>query len=156
MSGMAQTSGDNARYLQRLATLVRQRRVALGFTSKEEAADACGISHTTYRKVEGTETASPQRVRPTTYAKLDRGFSFRPGSCLAVIDGAADSITLEDGTELIEGGQLRDFVSLEDEIDRAFDKSAQLVAPHLTQGESKAIKEEMFRWLRERGTLKSG
>jgi hypothetical protein len=134
---------------------VRQRRVALGFTSKEEAADACVISHTTYRKVEGTEKADPQRVRSTTYAKLDAGFGFRPGSCLAVADGAADSITLEDGAELIEGAQIRDFASLEDEMDRAFDKSAQLTAPHLTLSEAKAMKDEMLRQLRDRGVLKS-
>ena len=152
---MAPTSGDDPRHLQRLATLVRQRRVALGFTSKEEAADACGISHTTYRKIEGTETGAPQRAYKSTYTKVDIGFGFRADSCVNVADGLADSIALEDGTELIEGGQIRDFVSLQDEIDRAFDKSAQLVAPHLTQGESKAMKEEMFRWLKERGTLKS-
>lgn len=152
---MAPTSGDDPRHLQRLATLVRQRRVALGFTSKEEAADACGISHTTYRKIEGTETGVPQRAYKSTYTKVDIGFGFRADSCVNVADGLSDSITLEDGTELIERGQIRDFVSLQDEIDRAFDKSAQLVAPHLTQGESKAMKEEMFRWLKERGTLKS-
>lgn len=152
---MAPTSGEDARYLQRLAALVRQRRVALGFASKEAAADACGISHTTYRKIEGTETAGPQRVRVGTYDKLDAGFGFRPDSCLAVANGACDSITLDDGTELIEGAQIRDFVSLEEEMDRAFDKSAQLTAPHLTLSESKAMKDEMFRYLRERGVLRS-
>lgn len=156
MCNMAPTSGDTDRHLQRLATLVRQRRVALGFTSKEAAADACGISHTTYRKVEGTEAADPQRVRDTTYTKLDTGLGFRPGSSKAVADGATDSITLTDGTELIEGGQIRDSAMLEDEVDRAFDKSAQLTAPHLTLSESKAMKDEMFRLLRERGVLKSG
>lgn len=155
MCRMAPTSGDTDRHLQRLATLVRQRRVALGFASKEAAADACGISHTTYRKVEGTETADPQRVRDTTYAKLDAGFGFRSGSSKSVADGGADSVTLEDGTELIEGGQIRDFVKLQDEVDRAFDKSAQLTAPHLTLSEAKAMKDEMFRELRARGVLKS-
>lgn len=132
-----------------------QRRVALGFASKEAAADACDISHTTYRKVEGTETAAPRRVRDTTYTKLDIGFGFRPGSAKAVADGIADSITLIDGTELIEGGQIRDFVKLHDEVDRAFDKSAQLTAPHLTLSEAKAMKDEMIRELRARGVLKS-
>jgi hypothetical protein len=156
MCGMAPTSGDTDRHLLRLATLARQRRIALGFASKEAAADVCGISHTTYRKVEGTETAGPQRVRTTTYAKLDAGFGFRPGSSKAVADGAADSITLTDGTELIEGGQIRTSTDLTDEVDRAFDKSAQLTAPHLTLSEAKAMKDEMFRQLRERGVLKSG
>jgi hypothetical protein len=151
---MALPSGDPLRHLQKLAALVTQRRVALGYGSKEAAATACGVSHMTYRKVEGTKGTPPQRVNDATYAKLDAGFGFRANSCKAVADGAADSITLEDGTELIEGGQIRDFASLEDEIDRAYDKSAQLVAPHLTLSEAKAIKEEMFRQLRERGTLK--
>lgn len=155
MCGMAPTSGDTMRHLQRLATLVRQRRVALGFASKEAAADACGMSHTTYRKVEGTETSDPQRVRSTMYAKLDAGFGFRSGSSLAVADGVADSITLEDGTELIEGAQIRDFASLEDDIDRGLDKSAQLAAPHLTLSEVRAMKDELLQYLRERGRLKS-
>lgn len=156
MCVMALTSGDPLRHLQKLAALVTQRRVALGYRSKEAAATACGISHMTYRKVEGTKGAPPQRVEDGTYAKVDVGFGFRPNSCKAVADGVADSITLDDGTELIEGGAIRDFANLEDEIDRAFDKSAQLVAPHLTQGESKAMKEAMFEYLKARGTLKSG
>ncbi|MFF8482399.1 hypothetical protein [Streptomyces antibioticus] len=151
---MATTSGDATRHLHKLAALVRQRRVALGFASKEAAADACGISHTTYRKIEGTDTSDPQSVRATTYAKLEIGFNFRAGSCKAVLDGA-DSITLGDGTELIEGGQIRDYVKLEDEVDRAFTRSAQLTAPHLTLSEAKAMKDEMFRELRARGVLKS-
>lgn len=155
MCAMASTDGDPTRHLQKLAALVTQRRVALGFASKEAAADACGISHTTYRKIEGTETAGPQRVRDTTYAKLDMGLGFRPGSTKAVADGASDSITLNDGTQLIEGGQIRDFARLEDEVDRAFNMSAQLTAPHLTLSEAKALKDEMFKELRARGILKS-
>lgn len=152
---MAPTSGDDSRHLQRLAALVRQRRVALGFTSKEEAADACGISHTTYRKVEGTESAGPQRVNKSTYAKVDAGLGFEADACLSVADGLADSIRLKDGTELIEGGVIRDFVSLEDEIDRAFDRSAQLTNPDLTMSTARAHKEEMIRMLKERGVIKS-
>ncbi len=157
MGAMATTSGDDPRRLHKLAALVTQRRVALGFASKEAAADACGISHTTYRKVEGTKNAAPQRVNDSTYAKLDVGFGFRPNSCKAIADGTADSITLHDRTELIEGGQIRDFKrpDLEDEVDRAFTKSAQLTAPHLTLSEAKALKEEMFRELRARGVLNS-
>lgn len=152
---MALTSGDDSRHLQRLAALVRQRRVMLGFTSKEEAAEACGISHTTYRKVEGTENAGPQRAGKSTYAKVDAGFGFQADACLRVADGVSDSIKLIDGTELIEDGVIRDFVSLEDEIDRAFDKSAQLVNPDQTLSQSRTHKEAMFRMLRERGVLKS-
>ncbi|MET8694796.1 hypothetical protein ABZV65_19885 [Streptomyces bauhiniae] len=152
---MTSRRGNNADYLHKLAALVTQRRVSLGHVSKEAAAEACGISHTTYRKIEGTRDAAPERVRPTTYAKLEIAFGFRPGSCARVLDEGADSITLHDGTELIEGGEIRDFKVLEDEFDRAFDKSAQLTAPHLTLSEAKAMKDEMLRLLRERGVLKS-
>jgi hypothetical protein len=151
MSAMAPPSDDHARHLQKLAALVTQRRVALGFRSKEAGAAACGLSHMPYRNVENGLSVSG-----TTYNKIEVAFGFRPGSCKAVLEGA-DSITLEDGTELIEGGQIRDFVNsevLEEEMDRAFDKSAQLVAPHLTLSESQAIKKEMFEYLRGRGVLR--
>lgn len=149
---MALTSDDIARHLRKLAALVTQRRVALGLRSKEAGAKVCDLAPMTYRKVEGGE-----RVSATTYAKVELGYGMRPGSCKAVLDGA-DSITLEDGTELIEGGQIRDFVNseaLEEEMDRAFDKSAQVAAPHLTLSESQAIKKGMLEYLKERGILRS-
>lgn len=147
---MAPPSDETTRHLHKLASLVTQRRVALGLRSKEAAAKACGIAVMTYRKVE-----DGQPVTSTSYGKIEIGFGLRPGSCKSVLDGA-DSIYLEDGTELIEGGQIRDFVNsdaLEEEMDRAFDKSAQLAAPHLTLSESQAIKNEMFEYLRNRGVL---
>jgi transcriptional regulator with XRE-family HTH domain len=158
MCGMAYTSGDAASHLQKLAVLIRQRRVALGFTSKEKAAAACGISHMTYRKIEGTKGVPPQRADAVTYAKVEVGFQIRAGQCERILDGQADSLLLEDGTELVEGGQIRDFVDqdrLEEEVDRAFDRSAQLTAPHLTLSEARALKEELIRELRTRGVLKS-
>ena len=157
MGGMAPPSDHPARHLQKLAALVTQRRVALGYGSKEAAAEACGIAPMTYRKIEGTKGVPPQRAGDATYAKVEVAFGIRAGACRAVAEGEADSITLEDGTELIEGGQIRDFANsetLEEEMDRGFDKSAQLVAPHLTLSESQAIKEGMFEYLRERGILK--
>ncbi|WP_432138968.1 hypothetical protein [Streptomyces sp. bgisy154] len=153
---MAHTNGDTDRHLQRLATLVRQRRVALGFSSKEAGADACGISHTTYRKIEGTETAPPQGVRATTYAKLEGGFGMRGGSCQAVLDGA-DSITLVDGSELIEGGQITpvDPAALEKGVRAAVVRGATLTAPGLTLGEVEAMNERIVEELRRRGILPS-
>ncbi|MET9012259.1 hypothetical protein ABZX74_15275 [Streptomyces olivaceoviridis] len=154
---MTTPSGDAARHLQKLATLVTQRRVALGFASKEAAAEACGISHTTYRKVEGTQDAPPQRVRDTTYAKLEIGFGFRPGSCKAVLEGASDSITLEDGTELIEGGQVTrvDPAGLEGILRDAVRSSATLTRPDITLGEVEAMNERIVEDLRRRGILPS-
>lgn len=148
---MAPTDDQTARHLQRLAALVAQRRAQLRL-KKQEAPTVCGLSYMTYWKIE-----DGQSVRPSSYSKLEVGFDFRAGSCKAVLDGASDSVVLTDGTELIAGGQTRDFKkgALRDEMDRAFDISAQLTAPHLTLSESRAMKEEMFRELQERGVLKS-
>jgi transcriptional regulator with XRE-family HTH domain len=146
---MPPTSDQTNRHLQRLAALVAQRRAQMNLTM-EDAAKACGIAYATYWKIENA-----QDVRRSTYAKVEVAYGMHAGSCRAILDGA-ESIVLADGSELIEHGQIRDFKSrqLEEEVDRAFDKSAQLTAPHLTLSEAKAMKDEMLRELRERGVLK--
>jgi DNA-binding XRE family transcriptional regulator len=148
---MAPPTDSTAEHQQRLAALVAQRRAQLRL-KKQDAAATCDLSYMTYWKIE-----AGQSVRPSSYAKIEVGFGFRAGSCKAVLDGSSNSVFLEDGTELITGGTVRDFRSgsLEEEVDRAFDKSAQLTAPGLTLSEARALKEEMFRELRERGVLKS-
>jgi hypothetical protein len=147
---MALPSDETTRHLRKLATLVVQQRVALGFPSKEAAAEACGISHMTYRKIEGG-----QSVRDATYAKLEIGFRFRPGSCKAVADGVADSITLEDGSELIDGGKITRFNRghLEEELRGAITKSVMLTAPDLTLRQVEAMNERVVEELRKRGLL---
>lgn len=155
MFGMAPPRGDNSRHLQKLAALVTQRRVALGYGSKEAAATACGISHMTYRKVEGTKGTPPMRVEDATYAKIDAAYGFLANSCKAVADGAADSITLTDGTELIEGGQIR---TVDPEILRAGAKdavtqSALLVTPELTGAKIRALSDEVVEEMRRRGLV---
>lgn len=149
---MTTPSGDAARHLQVLAALVTQRRVALGFASKEAAAEACDISHTTYRKIEFA-----QPVRTTTYAKLEIGFGFRAGSIKAVLEGASDSITLEDGTELIEGGQVTrvDPNALEAALRDAVRSSATLTRPDMTLGEVEAMNERIVEKLQSLGILPS-
>jgi DNA-binding XRE family transcriptional regulator len=146
---MAHSSDQTARHLQRLAALVAQRRAQLGLT-KEDAAKACGIAYMTYWKIEDA-----QRVRATTYAKLEVGFGLRAGSCKAVLDGSADSITLDDGTELIEGGQIKrlDLDTLREVIPDAVTRSAMLVAPELTGRQIQELGERVVEDLRRRGRL---
>ncbi|MFC7983872.1 hypothetical protein [Streptomyces sp. NPDC057336] len=149
---MAPPSDQTARHLQKLAALVTQRRAQLRL-SQEKAAKVCGgLAYMTYRKV---EEGLP--VRPSTYAKVEIGFGMRAGSCKAVIDGA-DSITLEDGTELIEGGRITplDPETLEEGLRDAITKGATLTAPNLTLGEVQAINERVVEELRKRGILPSG
>ncbi|MFD0437066.1 hypothetical protein [Streptomyces chartreusis] len=152
---MAQTTDKTARHLQKLAALVTQRRVQLGFRSKEAAATACGLSHMPYRNV---EKGVPVSV--TTYNKIEVGFGFRPGSCKAVLDGA-DSIILEDGTELIEGGQIThhqvDLEGISEEMRREFIDAATVTSPGISLGEADAMSREAVeravKILRERGIL---
>lgn len=149
---MTTPHGDAARRLQKLAALVAQRRVALGFASKEAAAEACGVSHTTYRKIEFGRPANS-----TSYAKLEIAFGFRPGSVKAVLEGTSDSITLDDGTELIEGGQVTrvDPGMLEATLRDAVRSSATLTRPDITLGEVEAMNERIVEDLRRRGILPS-
>ncbi|MGW9058848.1 hypothetical protein [Streptomyces sp. NPDC055733] len=147
---MAPPSDQTARHLQKLAALVTQRRAQLRL-SQEKAAKACDVAYMTYRKIE-----EGQSVRGGTYAKLELGFAMRAGSCKAVLDGA-DSITLEDGTELIEGGRITplDPETLEEGLRDAITKGATLTAPNLTLGEVQAINERVVEELRRRGILPS-
>ncbi|MFH9072748.1 hypothetical protein [Streptomyces alboflavus] len=147
---MAPPSDHTDRHLQKLAALITQRRVALGLTNKEAGAARCGLSPMTYRKIEGGE-----RVTDTSYAKLEIGYGFRPGACREVLDGA-DSITLEDGTELIEGGQIRDHVDparLAEVTPGALTKSASLHAPELTLGQIESIAGGFMEELRRLGVV---
>lgn len=143
---------DQARHLQRLAALVAQRRAQLGLT-KEDAAKACDIAYMTYWKIE-----DGQPVRTSTYSKLEVGFGMRAGSCRAVVDGTSDSVTLEDGRELIEGGQIQrvDADALNEGIPDAVARNAMLVAPELTGRQIKELGERVMEDLRRRGLLPNG
>ncbi|MFE0039367.1 hypothetical protein [Streptomyces sp. NPDC059015] len=150
---MAALAHHTSSHLQLLGSLVTQRRVALGFSSKEKAADACGLSHMTYRHVEGGRPVSD-----TTYAKIENRFEFVAGSCKTVAEGNADSIRLLDGTELIHGGQITrpSFKEVADEVKQAITDAARLTAPDLTLGQTEEMTERVVKELQRRGILPSG
>ncbi|BCM70938.1 hypothetical protein L0F81_25200 [Streptomyces tricolor] len=146
---MTPPSDQAALHRQRLANLVAQRRAQLGL-KKQEAAETCGIAYMTYWKIEDA-----QPVRASSYAKVEVGFGMRAGSCKAVLDGSADSVVLEDGTELIEGGQITrlDADALAAGLPDAVTRSAMLVAPELTGRQIQALNEEIVQELRRRGLV---
>lgn len=131
-----------------LGSLVRQRRVALGYT-QAQGAKACGLSGQTYWNVE-----HGRPVSATTYAKVEHGYGLRPGSCQAVIDGA-DSVTLTDGTELIVGAQIQRVPAeqLADDVRAAVNSAARLTAPDLTHRQTEEMTEKVVEELRRRGIL---
>lgn len=148
IEAMPPSSDQTARHLQRLAALVAQRRAQLKL-KMEDAAKACGVAYMTYWKIE-----NGQSVRESTYSKVEVAYDMRAGACRAVL-GGADSITLNDGTELIEGGQIVrvDPEALSEEIGDAVAKSVMLVAPELTGGKIQAIHERAVDILRKRGIV---
>jgi transcriptional regulator with XRE-family HTH domain len=151
MSAMATTTDETTRQLRLLAALVRQRRVALGFSSQDKAAEACGLSHMTYRHVE-----SGRSVSDSTYAKVESRFGFLAGSCRAVVDGA-DSIKLEDGAELFAGAISRPAMDgLADDLKSAITSAASLTAPELTLRQAQEMTEKVVEELRRRGYLPKG
>lgn len=129
---MATPSEEASRRLQKLASLATQRRRALGIGSTLKAGKRCGMADATYRRIEKGLT-----VDPDTYFKLETGFDFVIGSCHAVLAGA-DSITLNDGTELIDGAQINrfDLEGLAEEFHAVITGSATLTAPGITLRES--------------------
>ncbi|MFG3510194.1 hypothetical protein ACGF5F_32380 [Streptomyces sp. NPDC047821] len=132
---------------QLLGALVKQRRTSLHL-GKDEAAKACGVAPMTYRAVE-----EGRNVRDTTYAKIEARFGFTPGSCQAVLDGA-DSIKLDDGTELFEGAQARPTLDgLADELKSAITSAASLTAPDLTLKQTQDMTDLVVEELRRRGIL---
>jgi hypothetical protein len=138
-----------ATHLRKLAVLVMQRRVALGITDKRVAAKRCVLSVTTYSKVEKGEP-----VTDTSYAKLEAGFGMLSGSCRAVLEGA-DSITLQDGRQLIDSAQIVRFDpgKLKAELRQAVTRSAGVVAPDLTLGQVDAMYEGLIKQLQEQGVF---
>ncbi|MFJ2515565.1 helix-turn-helix domain-containing protein [Streptomyces griseoviridis] len=146
---MASTSDDTARHRRRLGALVLQRRTMLGITDKRVAAKRCGISVTTYTKIENGDP-----VNPLSYAKLEHGFGLRGGASRAVIDGE-ESLALEDGGELFVGGRsVRvDRQHLEPAIRDAITKWTRLVRPDITLGEDQAMSDGVLEELRRHGFL---
>lgn len=135
--------------MQLLSTLVTRQRVALGYPSKEKAAEACGLSHMTYRAVE-----AGRPVSDLTYTKIEAGFGLLPGSCQAVLDGA-DSVKLQDGGELIaEARSSRPSVEAVDaEAKAAIQIAIGITTPDMTMGTAQQLSERALEELRKRGLL---
>ncbi|WP_330173063.1 hypothetical protein OG875_05290 [Streptomyces sp. NBC_01498] len=131
-----------------LGELVKQQRRALGYSSKEKAAEAVGLSHVPYRNVE-----NGLAVSDLTYTKVELAFGLLPGSCRAFLDGA-DSIKLTDGGELIPGA--RSWPSLAD-IDararEAIQAAVEVTAPDLSVGQAKELALKALEELRKRDLL---
>ncbi|MGW1127497.1 hypothetical protein [Streptomyces sp. NPDC002526] len=133
--------------LQRLARLVAQRRVQLGW-HKAEAAAASELTITTYMRIEKGMT-----VRDVTYAKLERALGWASGACQAILDGA-DSAQM--AGEVIEGVRYAPVPAAEDVRDGvrlAVQDAVMATMPETPAGQMSAFTEAVLTELRKRGIV---
>lgn len=69
--------------LERLASAVRARRLALGLARKT----AAGVAPDTWKRIE-----SGQRLRAMSYAKVDQALNWAVGSCEAILAGGEPTL----------------------------------------------------------------
>ncbi len=140
---MAPPSNESA--LQRLATLVIQRRSSLGM-NKIDVARAAQIQINTYSQVEAGKS-----VRAVTYGKIEPVIGWAQGSCLDVLDGAEPTV--------VEPGPAGAAVSpvrpgdLADDVAAAVQEAAISVSDSLTSAEIRELKRRVVEELVKRGRL---
>ncbi|MFZ3494579.1 hypothetical protein ACODT5_15370 [Streptomyces sp. 5.8] len=129
---------------QRLARLVIQRRVKLGW-HKVEAARAADLTHTTYMRVERAD-----EVRDVTYAKIETAFGWAPGACMAVLEGAKEA---QEAGEIAHGVRYASDASLDDSARTAVRNAMIATMPELPAGEMAKVSEAVLEELRRRGIV---
>lgn len=132
--------------LQRLATLVINRRSSLGM-NKIDVARAAQIQINTYSKVEEGKS-----VRPVTYGKIEPVINWAKGSCLDILRGAAGPTVIEPGPagtvfSPIQSGDLADDVAA------AVQDAVVAVSDTLTAAEIRELKRRVVEELVKRGRI---
>lgn len=132
--------------LQRLATLVIQRRSSLGM-NKIDVARAAQIQINTYSKVEEGKS-----VRPVTYGKIEPVIGWARSSCLEILRGAAGPTVVEPGP----AGTVHSPVQpgdLADDVAAAVQDAAVSVSDTLTAAEIRELKRRVVEELMKRGRI---
>ncbi|MEV0691822.1 helix-turn-helix transcriptional regulator [Streptomyces sp. NPDC050388] len=130
---------------RRLGRLIAQRRTKNGW-HKKQAADAAGLTHTTYMRVERGES-----VHDVTYTKIERAFGLAPGACMAVIEGATE---LQQAGEEFEGVRIAP-VAGADAARQAVQHAIIATLPDVPAGKMAELSEGVVAELKRRGILAS-
>lgn len=140
------TARRDAVALQRLATLVMQRRLELGM-DKIDVARKAVITITTYSKIEAGVS-----VRDTSYGKLEAAIGWAAGTCLDILDGAPGPTLL---TNQHSGAALSPVLpaDLDEDIEQAVQDAAIGVTDNLGAADIRRLKTAVTDLLRERGKL---
>lgn len=142
MCVMAPPYGESA--LQRLATLVTQRRADLKM-SKIDVARAAEIQINTYSKVEDGKP-----VRAVTYGKIETVLHWAGGSCRDILNGATAATVIEDTPSGVVISPVR-LEDLAEDVGDAVQDAAIAVGDGLTavqirQLKQQAVDEVLARW----------
>jgi transcriptional regulator with XRE-family HTH domain len=128
----------------RLARLVVQHRTKSGW-HKAEAAEAAGLTITTYMRVE-----KGQSVRDVTYTKIERAFGLAPGACMAVIEGASE---LQEAGQEIEGVRIAPVAGTAEGVRQAVQHVVIATLPDVPAGKMAELSEGVLAELRRRGIV---
>lgn len=133
------------RALQRLADLVRKRRVELGM-NKIDVARASRVTITTYNKIEGGLA-----VRDVTYGAIEPALGWARNTCRDILDGARTP-TLAEPTE---GAVISPVLSgdLTSDFEDAVQFAAISVSDDLTSAQIRRMKQLAVQELRKRGRI---
>lgn len=132
--------------LQRLATLVIQRRSSLGM-NKIDVARAAQIQINTYSKVEEGKS-----VRPVTYGKIEPVIGWARGSSLEILQGAPNATLVEPGPAGIAISPIQEG-DLAADVAAAVQDAAVSVSDTLTAAEIRELKRRVVEELEKRGRL---
>jgi DNA-binding XRE family transcriptional regulator len=131
----------------RLARLIAQHRTKVGW-HKAAAADAAGLTITTYMRVE-----KGQSVRDVTYTKIERAFGLAPGACAAVIEGAVD---LQEAGEEVDGVRIAPLAgAAADGVRQAVQHAVIATLPDVPAGKMAELGEGVLAELQRRGIVPS-
>lgn len=144
MCAMAPPFDESA--LQRLATLVIQRRSSLGM-NKIDVARGAQIQINTYSKVEEGKS-----VRPVTYGKIEPVIGWARGSCLDILRGAAGATVVTPGPAGAAVSPVRQG-DLAEDVAAAVQEAAVSVSDSLTAAEIRELKRRVVEELAKRGRL---
>lgn len=128
----------------RLARLVTQRRVKLGL-HKAQAAQAAGLTITTYMRVE-----HGQSVRDVTYAKIETALGWAAGACVAVLEGATEA---QEAGEVVGGVRFAPASDVEDGVRKAVHNAVLATMPDVTAGKMAEFNEAVLKELRRLGIV---
>lgn len=141
MGRMTTTDQEGRR---RLGRLLAQLRTKNGW-HKKQAADAAGLTHTTYMRVEKGET-----VHDVTYSKIERAYGLAPGACMAVIEGGVE---LQEAGEQVEGVRIAAVADAADGVRAAVQHAIIATLPDTPAGKMQEMSEGVLAELRKRGIV---